>query len=249
MRQYIRPIHFFSISPCVKALVIVNLSVWFFAVLIVQQFFFKQPYVFQFLGLTPNLIKSYGFLWQMVTYMFIHAESLFHILFNMLVLWMFGAELERLWGSRMFFTYYLLCGLGAAVIYVSIMLGLSFFGMAEGYLHVPVVGSSGAVFGLMAAYGMIFKDRIVFFMMIFPMRALTFVGILAGVELLSLLSSGLGGPVANLAHLGGLFSGFIFLIVWKNYGRFQFSFFRRKKSLHNLHIVRGDSSKNKVTWN
>ncbi len=232
------------VSPLVKALVAANAAVWFFLILLLQQFFLDSPYVFQFLGLVPSEFLS-GFLWQPFTYMFIHSSGLFHILFNMVILWMFGSELERLWGSRFFLAYYLTCGVGAALIYCTALTIIAFF--TEVHLTgVPVVGSSGAVFGLMVAYGLIFKDRILYVMMIFPMKARTFVFFLAGIEVLSMLSSGLGGPVANLAHLGGLATGFLFLICWKNWHLFS-SWVKRKRP-YRLHVVRSDPAGGKRRW-
>ena len=226
-----------AVTPCVKVIAIINIISWFFLILIIQRFFLNSPLIFQTFGLVPSMIKS-GYIWQFLTYMFIHSSGLFHILFNLIVLWMFGSDLERLWGSRFFLIYYLVCGLGAGVIYVSILLGISFFSSVDSLLSIPVVGSSGAIFGLLAAFGVIFKDRIILFMLIFPMKARTFTYILAGVEILSLLSEGFGSPVANLAHLGGLISGFLFLIIWKNWINIK-GVFRRKN--YKLRIVREDN--------
>lgn len=236
MRQ-IYSVGFPAVSPYVKALVIINILSWFVLVLLLQQFFMDFPYVFQFLGLVPSGFL-HGYLWQPFTYMFVHASGIFHILFNMLILWMFGSELERLWGSRFFLTYYLACGIGAAFIYCIVLMAVSLFTEVHLLTGVPVVGSSGAIFGLMLAYGLIFKDRILYVMMIFPMRARTFIYFLAGIEILSVLSSGLGGPVANLAHLGGLVTGFLFLFSWKNWRGIS-SWIKRRKP-YRLHVIRQD---------
>ncbi len=229
------------VSPFVKALVITNVVAWFVLVLLLQQFFLDSPYVFQFLGLVPASFLK-GYLWQSFTYMFIHASGIFHILFNMLILWMFGSELERLWGSRFFLTYYLTCGVGAAFIYCLVLMCVAFFTDVH-LTGVPVVGSSGAIFGLMVAYGLIFKDRILYVMMIFPMKARTFIYFLAGIEILSVLSSGLGGPVANLAHLGGLVTGVLFLVSWKNWHSVS-SWIKRKKP-HRLRVIHSDDTDEK----
>ena len=202
--------------------------------------------MYQYFGLTPALIKDYGLIYQIFTYMFIHAQGMFHILFNMMVLWMFGSELERLWGSKFFLMYYLFCGAGAAVLYCLASFGIHAFSSVDWLLGKPVVGSSGAVFGLMAAYGWLFKDRIIYVMMFFPMRAVTFTYLLVAIEVLSMLSSGLSGPVANLAHLGGLISGFLFLICWKNWSIISSRFERHRR----LRIVRPeDAKKRKIFWN
>ena len=236
-----------SISPVVKGLAIANIASWFVLVLVVQQFFLEGSLVFRYLGLVPSLMTDFFLLWQPLTYMFIHSSGLFHILFNLIVLWMFGSELERLWGGRFFLIYYLTSGAGAALIYCFVLFGAYlFFPSAVGpYLDVPVVGSSGAVFGLMAAYGWIFKNRIVYVMMIFPMKARTFTYLLIGIEVLSMLSSGLSGPVANLAHLGGLLSGAVFLTIWKNWNSISLRF-KRKTNERRLHIVRPDETKRKI---
>ena len=198
-------------TPCVKMLIIINLVCWFFLVTIIQKIFIKTDIVYQLFGFVPSAIDSKFFIWQFFTYMFIHSSGMFHILFNMMVLWMFGSELEQLWRKKFFLTYYLVCGVGAALVYFIGIKLYALFGGQSAIMNVPVVGASGAVFGLLLAYGLIFGERLVLFMFLFPMKARTFTFLIAGVELLSMLQSGLGSPVANLAHLGGLVSGFLFL--------------------------------------
>ena len=244
MRHTSHSIGFPVVSPFVKALVIANVSVWFLLILVVQQFFLDSPYIFQFLGLVPDGFLS-GYLWQPFTYMFVHASGIFHILFNMAILWMFGSELERLWGSRFFMIYYLTCGVGAALIYCIVLMAVTLFTEVP-LTGVPVVGSSGAIFGLMMAYGLIFKDRILYVMMIFPMRARTFIYFLVGIEILSILSSGLGGPVANLAHLGGLVTGVLFLFSWRNWHSVS-AWIKRRKS-YPLHVVRSEDVEKQRRW-
>ena len=207
----------FSGAPAAKALIAVNVGAWFFLSLILQKFFLNEPLIFRTFGLVPETIFQRHWIWQIFTYMFLHASGLFHLLFNMFVLWMFGSELERFWGSGFFLSYCLFCGAGAALIYLLCAgvwtLG---FGGDPALLQRPVIGFSGAVFGLLLAYGMIFGGRLVYLMGIFPMKARSFVILIAAIELVSVLDSGLGGPVANLAHLGGLASGLAFLKIWRN---------------------------------
>lgn len=241
-----------SVTPAVKALAIINIVVWFFLILIVQQFFLKADYsVFKFFGFVPGFVNQYGMVWQFFTYMFLHASGIFHILFNLLILWMFGSELERLWGSKFFTIYYLFCGVGAAVIYYTVIMLLSFFSImnTEALMGTPVVGSSGAIFGLMLAYGWLFKDRVVYVMMIFPMKARTFAILIVAIELVSVLGSKLAGPVANLAHIGGIISGALFLIFWTKWSRIRTYFQRRPfKSLKLVRPGERSSSQGK-TWN
>lgn len=203
-----------TFTRVVKALVIANIAIWVALVLILQGMFLDGNGVFMTLGLVPGSVLHDFFLWQPVTYMFLHSSNVFHILFNMLILWMFGSELEGRWGDRFFLTYYMVCGVGAAVLY---MIGMTIYSYVSGDLFAlatPVVGASGAVFGLILAYGIVFGERVIYFMMIFPMKAKYFALILGVVEFLTLMNSGVSGQVANLAHLGGLVSGFLFLNVW-----------------------------------
>ncbi|MEO8653640.1 MAG: rhomboid family intramembrane serine protease [Ramlibacter sp.] len=144
--------------------------------------------------------------WQLLTYAFVHG-GLTHLLFNMFGLYMFGSDLERVWGSRRYLTYYLVCALSAAVVQLLVA------GLSGG--QYPTVGASGAVFGLLLAYAMLFPRRTI--MPLFPpipMRAPVFVMVYAGLELL-LGVTGTAAGVAHFAHLGGLAGGFILMRYWK----------------------------------
>jgi membrane associated rhomboid family serine protease len=182
----------------VKALMITCVAVW-----IGQQVF---GWVFNgnlalLLGLVPALVLR-GYVWQLVTYIFLHA-GIGHILFNMLFLWMLGGELERVWGSRAFLRYWLVTGTGAGVLTVL----LSLF---AGGMGIPTIGASGAIFGLVAAYGMLFGERTILFMMMFPMKARTFAWLMAAIAFFGTVSPG-GSNVAHVAHLGGAITGFLYL--------------------------------------
>ncbi len=223
-----------QISGGVKFLIVSTLLSWFVLVMVVQKFFLQSPVVYEWLGFVPLKAFSYGCLWQFVTYMFVHSGDVFHIVFNMLLLWMFGSDLEHLWRKKFFLIYYFVCGGGSVLIYSFVMW---IYGLLGGDIStlagVPVVGASGAVFGLLLAYGLIFRERIILFMFIFPMKAKNFTLLVAALEFLSVLNSGFGSPVANLAHLGGLISGFLFLTLrkWQDQGlSFSFPFWKRKSS-------------------
>ena len=217
-------------TPCVKVLIIVNLVCWFLLVSIIQRFFMKTDSIYHLFGFVPSAVDNNFFIWQFFTYMFIHSTGLFHILFNMMVLWMFGSELEQLWGKKFFLNYYLICGVGSALVYfIGVKLYFVFSG-SNAVMNIPVIGASGAVFGLLLAYGWIFGERLVLFMFVFPIKARTFTILIAAVELMTMLQSGFGSPVANLAHLGGLLSGFLFLRFRSVSQKFyQGSLFRRRK--------------------
>lgn len=145
-----------------------------------------------------------GFLpWQLVTYMFLHAD-LSHIFFNLFALWIFGQAIENLWGTKRFIIYYLLTGIGAALIHMTV-----------GGYFTYTIGASGAVFGILLAFGMMFPDRyIILLFPPIPIKAKYFVAIYGGIELFSGLSRADSG-VAHFAHLGGLIVGFILIKMWK----------------------------------
>lgn len=231
-----------SLTPVVKGLIIANVVIWLGVQLILERLILQDRLITSIFGLVPNNVIHNFFVWEPFTYMFLHAPNPFHILFNMLLLWWLGSELEQRWGSKFFALYYAVSGVGAAVIYclavvIHALVSNAFggAGMLQGLLtptssawSTPVVGASGAIFGLMLAYGILFGERVVYFMMVFPMRAKYFVMILGGVELVTAINNGIeGSDVANLAHLGGLASGFLFL---KGYTRFQQSRWRKQSS-------------------
>lgn len=203
-----------KITPVVKYLLIINIAIWIFAILIGQGYVLKNEFFFDWFGLIPNqTIFNFKF-WQMFTYMFIHSPHLNHILFNMLLLWWVGGQLETTMGSKNFLKYYLVCGVGAGILYLVILYGV-FFTIGLGtsnVLNSPVIGASGSIFGLLMAFAIFHGENVVYFMMLFPMRAKWFVALLVLIEVFVLMSSGVSGPVANLAHLGGIIVGFIYLM-------------------------------------
>ncbi len=143
--------------------------------------------------------------WQIVSYGFLHG-NLNHVFFNMFALWMFGMPIERVWGSRRFILYYMVCIIGAAIVQL-IVQQLS----GEGY---PTIGASGAVFGLLLAYGVMFPNSRIFLMFLpIPIKAKWFVLIYGGLELVFGITNSLP-QIAHFAHLGGLFFGVLLLWRW-----------------------------------
>jgi membrane associated rhomboid family serine protease len=153
------------------------------------------------LALVPQQVLTKGMVWELATYMFLHGGTL-HIVFNMFVLVMFGTNLEQWWGSWDFTKYYFITGIGAGVIQVITTYA---FG---GETWIPVIGASGAIFGVLIAYGMAFPDRKVFLWFVIPVSARTMVAIVAFLEL-AMVSQGDG--VARFAHLGGMLVGYVYL--------------------------------------
>tara|TARA_B100001057_G_scaffold489876_1_gene577044 strand:- start:867 stop:1499 length:633 start_codon:yes stop_codon:yes gene_type:complete len=174
---------------------------------------FAPRFTFEFLALQP-LVSPPGYLtpsfipWQLITYGFVHStSSLMHILFNMLMLWMFGRDIERLMGPQRFLIYYITCIAGAGIIQLLV-------GVLQGG-GVPTVGASGGVFGILLAYGMAFPERRI--MLLFPpipMKAKYFV-IMLGLLELYFGFSGVNNGIANFAHLGGMLFGYWLIRAWK----------------------------------
>jgi membrane associated rhomboid family serine protease len=186
-----------SLPPITQALLLINVAA--FAI----DFVFGRVLT-QWLALWPI---GHGFLpFQVVSYAFLHG-SIEHLFFNMLGLWMFGGELERVWGAKRFIQFYtasVLAAAGAQLLLTS-LLGSIF----------PTVGASGGLFGLLLAYAMMFPNRTI--MPLFPpipMKAKTFVAIYGGLELL-LGVSGTQSGVAHFAHLGGMLGGFLMIRYWR----------------------------------
>jgi membrane associated rhomboid family serine protease len=187
------------LSPAVKALVIANV-VAFLAALAVPEMTYR-------LGLQPLAVFG-GALWQPLTYMFLHG-GVSHILFNMLSLWMFGVELERMWGTAFFARFYFICGVGAAgTTLLSSLLLPGELGQAI-YLS-TTVGASGAIYGLLMAYALYFPHRQIYMYFIFPVPVRIFVLIVGAISFLSAIG-GPGDGVAHATHLGGLAVGYLYL--------------------------------------
>jgi membrane associated rhomboid family serine protease len=182
--------------PITQALLLLNVAAFCID-------YFLGPWFTKLLALWP---LGHGFLpWQIVTYAFLHG-SIGHLFFNMLGLWMFGAELERVWGTKRFIQFYAASVLAAAATQL-VMTSLT------GSIY-PTVGASGALFGLLLAFGMMFPDRII--MPLFPpipMKAKIFVALYGGLELF-LGVTGSSSGVAHFAHLGGMLGGFLMIRYW-----------------------------------
>jgi membrane associated rhomboid family serine protease len=185
-----------GVTPAVKFLLIANVAVFVVQTVIGVGLDYRLSH---YLGLVPHLVLNEFYLWQLFTYQFLHG-GLFHILFNMLALWMFGCDLERRWGAPFFLKYYFVTVIGGAILNVVFLpnqLG-------------PSIGASAGIYGLLLAYGLIYPDRIVYFYFLFPIKMKHFVWIIGAIALYSSLSSGESG-IAHFAHLGGMAFGYIYL--------------------------------------
>src|SRR4029453_5357523 len=186
------------VSTTLKALIAANVVMFLVTT-------FAQSVV-AYLGLVPTLVLHQFWVWQIATYMFLHG-GIFHILFNMLALWMFGTELERMWGTRFFLKFYLVTGTGAGVL--TTLFSLLPFAFAQTLHQSVVIGASGAIYGLLLAYGLYFPDRPIYMYFVFPIPAKYFVMIMGGLAFYSSVGDTRG--VAHLPHLGRLVIGYLFL--------------------------------------
>lgn len=189
-----------SITPMVKTLIWTNVGMF-----VLMQ---VAPILTPLLGLTPAAVFGRMWIWQPVTYLFLHG-GFTHILFNMLALWMFGTELERLWGSSFFLRYYFVTGVGAGAAMLVASLVPSVFG--EGMYVTPTIGASGSVYGLLMAFAIYYPTRPLFmFPFPIPIPAKYFVLIIGGFVFFSSFNGAAGG-IAHMAHLGGLVVGYVYL--------------------------------------
>jgi membrane associated rhomboid family serine protease len=183
-----------GLPPAVKWLLISNVGIYVLGLVLRLQFL-------SIFALRPVDVVTHFYLWQLVTYMFLHG-SIFHILFNMLTLWWFGVDLERMLGTRKFLNFYFFCGVGAGVC---VVIGEYLFGNPRGL----TIGSSGAIYGILMAYAVLWPDQIISMFGIFPMKMKWFVGIIGAIAFLGAFTPGSG--VSDVAHLSGLGFGYIYI--------------------------------------
>ena len=196
----------FGMTPAVKWLLIINSAIFVLCYLLRS----AGEQLFGLFGLTPTAVVHYFAVWQLVTYLFLHSPTTFtHILMNMLTLWMFGVPLESVWGSRRFLRYYFFCGVGAGVSVV-VLNYLLLFLFHIGNPEAVTIGASGAIYGLLLAFGMLFPDARILFFFLFPIPARVYVWIMAAIVFLSTFGD-TGSGVSHFAHLGGIAFGYLFL--------------------------------------
>jgi membrane associated rhomboid family serine protease len=199
---------FAALPPVTRTLIIANAAVF------AAQYLIGGVLIRYFALWPPSPAGEFGLgnmgtfqVWQVVTYAFMHG-SLMHLAFNMLALFMFGGEIERVWGERRYTTYYFACVIGAALAQLTVV-------SLQGGLPYPTVGASGGVFGLLLAFGMMFPRRMI--LLIFPpipMPAWLFVTLYGLIELVLGVTGSQSG-VAHFAHLGGMVAGFALIQYWR----------------------------------
>ena len=180
-------------TDAIKILVSIN-----FGIFLLQTIARTEGMFFPLFGLVPKLVWSEFMLWQPFTYLFFHG-SIWHVLINMFVLWMFGSELERLWGKEHFLKFYFVTGVGAGL--VTTIIGLN--------STTPIVGASGAVYGVLLAYGLTYPNRTVYLYGIIPIKSLWFV---IGIGVIAFMSSFDNvSQISHLTHLSGMVIGYLML--------------------------------------
>ena len=190
-----------SLPNGVKLLLIMNIAVF-----ILMEISGQKNILFQIFGLVPRAVFQEYKLWQTLTYLFIHGGFI-HILFNMFVLWMFGKDLEIDWGKNEFLIFYFVCGIGAGLI--TVLISMNSF--------VPIVGASGAIYGVLVAYGFTYPNRIVYLYGLFPLKVKYLIlglGVIAFFASLSAAQS----SVSHITHLSGMIIGIIYILFnfrWK----------------------------------
>jgi membrane associated rhomboid family serine protease len=192
-----------GLTKVVKWLLLVNIGVF-----ILQ--FIAGDILIGIFGLTPLLVKN-GYIWQIFTYMFLHG-GIWHIIFNLLTLWMFGCDIERAWGGKEFLRYYFITGTGAGLF--SFLFSFN--------STIPIIGASGAIFGILVAYALMFPNRIVYLYFLFPIKVKYLVIFFALIEFFFSWQNTPDG-IGHFAHLGGMLIGFVYIkLDWRIPHLFRF---------------------------
>jgi membrane associated rhomboid family serine protease len=186
------------VTKAVKALIIANVAIFILQVLSRMA---GSNFIELHFGLIPWRITHEFMIWQIVSYLFLHdSHQFFHIFINMFTLYMFGNDLERIWGSKRFLHYYFITGVGA---------GLCSYVLSVNSVTVTI-GASGAIYGLLLAYGLLYPNRLVYLYLLFPIKVKWLVIFMGALAFLSSITGSEPG-VSNIAHLGGLLVGYVFL--------------------------------------
>jgi len=199
-RYYSQALSYFQRGRAVEWLLIANVSIY------LVQLFAGRTFLYTF-GLVPYQVTKNLWLWQIFTHMFLHGAP-FHLLINLFVLWMFGKPIERAWGTVSFLKYYFTCGLGSGL----------FILLTSPSSRIPAIGASGAIYGILIAFAILYPDSIIYLYFFFPIKAKHFAVLIGAIAFLSGISGGRSN-IAHFGHLGGLLIGYAYLKfdVWKDY--------------------------------
>jgi membrane associated rhomboid family serine protease len=189
------PIDFGSMPPAIKSLIMANVAGFLIAKLV-------GPQMYDLFGLIPEQLVFHRWVWQPFTYLFLHG-SIWHLLFNLFALWMFGMPVEAQWGEVEFLKYYFLCGVGAALTSTVI----------SPHSMIPVIGASGSVYGLLVAFAMLYPDAVVYLYFLIPVKAAHMAILFGALEFFAGATGSTPG-IARFAHLGGMVTGYLYIRWW-----------------------------------
>jgi membrane associated rhomboid family serine protease len=190
------PLSFRRMSPGVKNLVIANVAVFIIRAIVGPAFDLH-------FGLVPRQVLEERWVWQPFTYMFVHGGFL-HLFFNVFMLWMFGMAIEAQWGTREFLKFYFICGLGVALAKL----------LVWPHSTVPLIGASGALFGLMVAFAMLYPEAVVYLYFFIPVKAAHMAMLCALMEFCLMFGQSGGGGIDHFAHLTGIAVGYVYIRWW-----------------------------------
>lgn len=227
MQQTLRPGGFNILPPIIKNLLIINVLIYFTTVVLREQQIIDLNYYLALFHWDSAYFKP----WQIITHMFMHG-SFMHLFFNMFALWIFGNMLENVLGEKRFLIFYFICGIGAAVLHMMVfnwenseaILQTKAMVQTNGaeallnprlILNIPTVGASGAVFGVLFAFGYLFPNLHIYLYFLFPVKAKYFVAVYALIELWQGFRGAPGDNVAHFAHIGGMLFAFLLFRLWK----------------------------------
>jgi membrane associated rhomboid family serine protease len=225
---------FQSIPPVVKNLLIINGLVFLAQMAFENNLSFNIENFFALHDVRSQFFKPH----QLVTYLFLHGGP-GHILLNMLALWMFGTNLEAVWGPKKFLIFYMACGVGAGLLHLGVLYyenkwvieafnqyspeqQQELLSSGKYILDGSTLGASGAVFGCLAAFAYLFPNNLIYIYALFPIKAKWLIPLYAGVELIAAIQNSAGDNVAHWAHLGGGLVGFILVFIWNKTNRRNF---------------------------
>ncbi len=221
------------LTPTVRLLIIINVTIF----LLIKIAAIHPNEVYNILGLRPALVTQQRTFWQLITYLFLHDSTSwlsFHLIFNMLMLWWFGADIERAWGGKLFLRYYFLSGIAAGLLVV----------LTSWTSYNVTIGASGAIMALLLAFAMSYPNRIILVMFVLPMKAKYLVLVIALLEFFATVGSQRDN-ISHVAHLGGLLFGLLWFLYYS--GRLQLpdlhKFMRHRRRRGRLRIVRPDQKK------
>jgi membrane associated rhomboid family serine protease len=213
-----RPTRFEVMPPVVKNLLIIN-ALMFFGTIVIGKLGYD---ITEYLALYNWRSEKFK-VWQLVTHLFMHGGNIndaeggfLHLFSNMFALWMFGSVLENHFGSKRFLTFYMICGVGAAILYLIVQT------INNSPIDTACVGASGAVFGILFGFGYLFPNTLLYLYFLFPVKAKYFIAFYAIFELYAGIKNNAGDNVAHFAHIGGMIVAFIIIKIWNRNNRKNF---------------------------